>query len=47
MVNKQGETWTFDDLEIWQLGRKLRKDVSRIAQELPKKERYNLADQMV
>lgn len=46
MVNTQGETWTFEDLEIWQQGRKLRQDISKMTNDFPKGEKYNLTNQM-
>ena len=44
--NKQGETWTFEDLEIWQRGRDLRNEVSDLANDFPKTEQYSLVAQM-
>jgi len=37
---------SFHDLEVWKLGRALRKQLYKIANELPVHERYNLAAQI-
>ena len=40
-------TLTFEDLEVWQKGRQLRKDLSHIAKKLPSSEKFRLADQIL
>ena len=37
---------TFQDLEVWKLGRSLRRKLYEIAKTLPAEERYNLAGQI-
>jgi len=41
------ETRTFKDLEVWQKGRELRKDISNLTKSLPKEEQYLLVNQMI
>ncbi len=36
----------FEDLEVYQLAREFRKEIYKLAKELPKEERFNLAPQM-
>ncbi len=38
---------TFEDLEIWQLSRDFRKEISALAKSFPSDEKYRLADQIV
>lgn len=38
---------TFEDLEVWKLGRDIRTKLSQLAKELPKEEKYRLSDQIV
>ena len=38
---------TFEDLEVWKIGRDIRAKLSQLAKELPKEEKYRLADQIV
>ena len=40
-------TSTFEDLEIWQKGRELRREISNLAKTFPKEESYLLIDQMI
>ena len=40
-------TLTFEDLEAWQKGRQLRKDLSQLARKLPSSEKFRLADQLL
>jgi len=37
---------SFEDLDVWKVGRDLRKNLYLIADRLPEKERYNLATQI-
>jgi four helix bundle protein len=37
---------TFEDLEVWQTAREVRKQLYQLAERLPDLERYNLASQM-
>ena len=37
---------TFEDLEVWQMARQVRKELYQILKSLPDEERYNLASQM-
>jgi four helix bundle protein len=37
---------SFEDLDVWKVGRDLRKHLYRVADRLPEKERYNLAAQI-
>ena len=37
---------SFEDLEVWALGRTIRKELYRLANRLPKQEEYNLAQQI-
>lgn len=51
MVNKGqqrvGPISTFEDLEVWQKGRELRKDFSQLVKRLPSSEKFRLADQIL
>jgi four helix bundle protein len=38
---------TFEHLEVWKIGRDIRAKLSQLAKELPKEEKYRLADQIV
>jgi four helix bundle protein len=38
---------TFEDLEVWQLARELRKEMSSLVKTFPSDERYRLCDQMI
>jgi four helix bundle protein len=38
---------TFEDLEIWQLARELRREISALVKTFPPEEKYRLADQMI
>lgn len=38
---------TFEDLEVWQKGRELRKDFSQLIRQLPSVEKFRLADQIL
>jgi four helix bundle protein len=38
---------TFEDLEIWQLARNLRKEISTLVKTFPSEEKYRLTDQMI
>ncbi|GBE39707.1 hypothetical protein BMS3Bbin08_02338 [bacterium BMS3Bbin08] len=38
---------TFEDLEIWQLARKLRREISTLVKTFPSEEKYRLSDQMI
>ncbi len=38
---------TFEDLEIWQLARELRKDIAALVKTFPAEEKYRLIDQML
>jgi four helix bundle protein len=38
---------TFETLEVWQLGRGLRIEISKIVRNFPPEEKYKLADQMI
>ena len=40
-------TLSFEDLEVWQKGRQLRKDLSQLARKLPSSEKFRLADQLL
>jgi four helix bundle protein len=40
-------TSTFEDLEVWQRGRELRREISNLAKTFPKEESYLLLDQMI
>lgn len=51
MVNSQkpkrvGRVGTFQDLEVWQVGREIRRRLYLVANKLPDHERYNLASQI-
>jgi four helix bundle protein len=41
-----GPVTTFQDIEVWQLGREIRRRLYLIAHNLPDHERYNLASQI-
>ena len=41
-----GPVTTFQDLEVWQLGREIRRRLNLVVQKLPDRERYNLASQI-
>ena len=41
-----GPVTTFQDLEVWQLGREIRRRLYLVAHNLPDHERYNLASQI-
>jgi len=38
---------SFEDLEIWKLGRQLRKDLSALVKVFPKEEKFKLCDQII
>jgi len=38
---------TFEDLEVWKLGREIRNNLSQLAKTLPKEEKYRLSDQII
>lgn len=38
---------TFEDLEVWKLGRQLRKDISLLVKSFPVEEKYRLTDQII
>ncbi len=38
---------TFEDLEVWQLARELRKETSALVKTFPSEEKYRLCDQMI
>ena len=38
---------TFEDLEVWQLARELRKEISSLVKTFPPEEKYRLIDQMI
>lgn len=38
---------TFEDLEVWQLARELRRTVSKVVKTFPADEKYRLTDQMI
>jgi len=38
---------TFEDLEIWQSARELRKKISVLARTFPAEEKYRLSDQLI
>ena len=38
---------TFEDLEVWQLARSLRRDLSELAKRLPRDEQFRLVDQIL
>jgi four helix bundle protein len=38
---------TFEDLEVWQLARELRKETSSLVKTFPSEEKYRLCDQMI
>lgn len=38
---------TFEELEVWKLGRTIRTDFSQLAKTLPNEEKYRLADQVI
>lgn len=40
-------TSTFEDLEVWQKGRDLRRDLSQLVKQLPTDEKFRLADQIL
>ncbi len=40
-------TSTFEDLEVWQRGRELRREISNLAKTFPKEESYLLTNQMI
>ena len=41
-----GPVTTFQDLEVWQVGREIRRRLYLVANKLPEHERYNLASQI-
>ena len=41
-----GKTATFEDLEVWQKSRELRRDISSLVKTFPEEEKYKLTDQM-
>ena len=47
MKTERESTRTFESLEVWQAGRKLRQDVSALVKSFPSIEKLRLADQMV
>ena len=38
---------TFEDLEVWQLARELRRGISELVKTFPSEEKYRLTDQMI
>ena len=41
-----GKTATFEDLEVWQKSRELRRGISSLVKTFPEEEKYKLTDQM-
>lgn len=39
--------YKIEDLEVWKEGRKLRKDISKLAKKFPEREKFKLVDQML
>jgi four helix bundle protein len=44
---KERKTATFEDLDVWQKARILRKDISNLVKKFPEEEKYKLVDQML
>ena len=38
---------TFEDLEVWKIGRQIRKEISILVKQFPVEEKYRLTDQML
>jgi four helix bundle protein len=45
-MKRVGRVRTFQDLEVWQVGREIRRRLYLVANKLPEHERYNLASQI-
>jgi four helix bundle protein len=45
-TNPRNKVATFEDLEVWQMARQVRKELYQILKSLPDEERYNLTSQM-
>lgn len=44
---KKLEIQTFEDLKVWQIGRKIRNEIFELVKRFPKEEKYRLTDQIV
>ena len=47
MSEKKSTIQTFEDLEVWQVARKIRNDIYELVKKFPKAEKYRLTDQMI
>lgn len=47
MNKKKTQIQTFEDLEVWQLARKIRNEIFELVKKFPKTEKYRLTDQMI
>lgn len=47
MDMKKLEIQTFEDLKVWQIGRKIRNEIFELVKRFPKEEKYRLTDQIV
>ncbi|HEX6981275.1 MAG TPA: four helix bundle protein [Balneolaceae bacterium] len=47
MNKKKTQIQTFEDLEVWQLARKIRNEIFELVKKFPKTEKYRLSDQMI
>ncbi|MDX1672804.1 MAG: four helix bundle protein [Balneolaceae bacterium] len=47
MNKKKKEINSFEDLEVWQVGRTIRKDIFELVKKFPDLEKYRLIDQMI
>lgn len=45
-LKRAGHVGTFQDLEVWQVGREIRRHLYLVANKLPEREQYNLASQI-
>ena len=47
MTTKNSAISSFEDLEVWKKGAKLRRDISSLAKKFPNEKKYKLTDQMI
>lgn len=46
-MNSSKDISSFEDLKVWRKGRKIRQDISRLAETFPKEEKFRLKDQII
>lgn len=47
MSDSEGDTQTFESLEVWKKGRSFRNTISKLVEDFPDREEYNLSDQLL